>query len=441
VRRTNLLASASELVKQQRQLLVMPLEEPLPLRANVGWTFLSNGIYAGCQWAMLAALAKLGTPQMVGQFSLGLAITSPVLMLTNLQLRAIQATDARNEYHFSDYLALRLIMSGLGMLIIVGIVLVSDFLAATALLILAIGLAKIIESVSDIIYGLMQKHERMDRIAISKMVKGPLSLIGLAVLVWLTDSVFIGTLGLLVPWLALLLVYDLGNARRLTDVRLRMGIATLWRLARLAFPLGVVMMLVSLNGSVPRYFVVHHWGEEELGYFAATAYLMTAGSLVVRALGQSVSPRLAGYYAEGNSAAFRLLLLKLLGIAVLLGGGGVVLAIVAGRGLLALLYQADYAKYNNVFIWLMVAAGISYVASFLGYGMTAARRFRVQAPLFALTTGTTTLACAILVPARGSAGAGIALVISGVVQTVGSLAVVRYALNSRVADRHREASP
>ena len=41
------------------------------------------------------ALAKLGSSFMIGQFSLGLAIATPVLMFTNLHLRAVQATDAR----------------------------------------------------------------------------------------------------------------------------------------------------------------------------------------------------------------------------------------------------------------------------------------------------------------------------------------------------------
>jgi len=42
----------------------------------------------------VSALAKLGNASMVGQYALALAIAAPVFMLTNLQLRAVQATDA-----------------------------------------------------------------------------------------------------------------------------------------------------------------------------------------------------------------------------------------------------------------------------------------------------------------------------------------------------------
>ena len=86
------------------------------LRANFSWTFVGNVIYAACQWAMLVVLAKLGSPEIVGQFALGLAITAPVIMLTNLQLRAVQATDAKRAYSFGDYLGLRLAVTPLALL-------------------------------------------------------------------------------------------------------------------------------------------------------------------------------------------------------------------------------------------------------------------------------------------------------------------------------------
>ena len=94
---------------------------PLSLRSNFSWTFAGNVVYAGCQWGMLMVLAKLGSPEWSGQFALGLAVTAPIIMLTNLQLRAIQATDARREYRFGHYLALRLATTALALLVIAGI--------------------------------------------------------------------------------------------------------------------------------------------------------------------------------------------------------------------------------------------------------------------------------------------------------------------------------
>lgn len=426
--------------------------KPLTLRRNFSWTFTGNLIYAACQWGMLVVLAKLGSPEMVGQFTLGLAVTAPVIMFTNLQLRGIQATDAKGDYVFSDYLGLRLIGTGLALLIIAGITLKAGYRWETSLVIWAIALAKAFESISDVFYGLIQQHERMDRIAIALMIKGPLSLLLLGIGVSLTGSVVGGAIGLAVAWGLVLFGWDLRNGRLIlknssqgrepedllvadaepaksqNPLYPRWEGKILGKLVWLALPLGFVMMLISLNTNIPRYFIERYLGERELGIFAAMSYLMVVGSMVVSALAESAIARLAKYYAAGNSTAFGTLLLKLVGVGLMLGAGGVFVAVVVGREILTLLYKPEYAERSDLFAWLMVAAGMGYVSSFLGYGMTAARYFRVQMPLFVLVTGSCATACFWLIPTQGVRGAAIALLVGAIVQAVFSLGVIVHAL-------------
>ena len=216
-----------------------PSPRPLSLRSNFSWTFVGNVVYAGCQWGMLVVLAKLGSPEKVGQFALGLAVTAPIIMFSNLQLRAIQATDARREYRFGHYLALRLITTALALLVIAGIA--CGYRLETALVILAVGLAKAFESLSDVVYGLLQGHERMDRIALSMMIKGPLSLVALGTMVYLTASIAWGALALAGVWGLFLIAYDIPNGICSLDqadtFRPCWDRPVLTRLARLALPL------------------------------------------------------------------------------------------------------------------------------------------------------------------------------------------------------------
>src|SRR5450755_1849007 len=90
----------------------------LSLRSNFAWILTGNVVYAACQWGVIVALAKLGSSFMIGQFSLGLAIATPVLMFTNLHLRAVQATDACRLSSFGEYLRLRGAMTLCGLTVI-----------------------------------------------------------------------------------------------------------------------------------------------------------------------------------------------------------------------------------------------------------------------------------------------------------------------------------
>jgi len=429
----------------------MPENKPLTLRRNFSWTFIGNLVYSGCQWGMLVVLAKLGSPEMVGQFTLGLAVTAPILMLTNLQLRDIQSTDARNHYLFSDYLGLRLIMTGLALPIIVGITFGTGYRGETALVIILIGLAKGIESISDVFYGLLQKHEQMDRMALSVIMKGLLSLIMLSMGIYISGSVLWGVVGLVVAWIFVLFSWDIPSCQSLiskytseipdslkgSPLRPRWQLKTVKNLIWLSFPLGLVMMLISLNANIPRYFLEKYLGARELGVFAALAYLMVVGNIVVNALGSAAIPRLAKYYAAENVTAYRKLLLQLVGIGCLLGLASILTAYVAGDKILTIVYQAEYAKYAGIFIWLMVTAGIGYVSSFLGEGMIAARYIRVQIPLFLIVTGTSAIASFWFIPTNGLKGAAIALMIAETVRIIFTLGVVFHAL--QIFRRHKHS--
>lgn len=408
--------------EQSRPLSPRGARQPLTLRANFAWTFAGNVIYSGCQWGMLVVLARLGDTEMVGRFALGLAITAPVFMFSNLQLRGVQATDARHEFRFGDYLGARLLMSALALLGIGGLVVLCGYGWEVGAVILAVAAAKACETISDIVSGLLQQHECMDRAAVSMVLRGALGLLFLSTALWLTHRLLWGVLGLFAAWSVVLAVYDcrsvllVGGTRgdRWQTMCPRWRPATLGRLLWLTLPLGIVTCLISLNTNIPRYYVEHYLGLRTLGVFSALGYLMLAGHTVISALAQSASPRLAAYYASGRLSAYRRFLAKLLGMGALLGVVGVLAAVLAGPLLLRLIYGPDYASPQAValFVLLMIAAGLSYLSSFLDYAATAARYFRIQTPVFLGSSLVSVAASALLVPTAGLRGAGWAAVIA-----------------------------
>ena len=123
-------------------------------------------------------------------------------------------------------------------------------------------------------------------------------------------------------------------------------------------------------------------------------------------------------------------MLRLAGLGAGLGATGVLVALVAGRPLLGLLYGPAYAERTDVLFLTMMAAGVGYVASFSGYAVTAARYFGAQLPLFAAVVLVTALGCWWLVPTWGLRGAAVALGLSSLTQLVGSALILFYALRA-----------
>ena len=458
---------------------------PLSWQWNLVWTSLGTAVYAASNWAMLSAIAKLGTPETVGEFALGLAVTAPVLLLAQMNLRAVLATDTKDEYSFRDYRALRLNATLLGILAIAAIAWVS-YGPKTAAVVMVVGLAQAVEGVSDIYYGLMQQHERMDRITISQFWRGPLGLVAMAVGVGLTGSVLWGAAALAVVRLAVLAVYDAGagtrdflahearsatiraaDRRRLTPitswrslsafigVHRRLSLLTpsqelprKWRASAarqfsifwLAAPLSSVMLLNSLSTNMPRYFIEHHSGTRELGMFSAAAALVAMGNTIINALGQAVTPKLAKMFAWEGAARFASFTARLAAFGVALGLCAIGCSVVLGRWVLTLMFRPEYASEAGLLTSLMIAGSIGYVATLMGYAVTAARSFRPQLPLFIVMTLVTLAGCAIWIPARGLAGAAVATGVSSTVQLAGlGYLVWRVTARARKAEAGKHA--
>jgi O-antigen/teichoic acid export membrane protein len=401
------------------------------LRSNFKWTFTGNVIYAACQWGMLSVLAKAGNAAIVGQFALGLAIAAPVFMFSNLQLRAVQATDARSEYEFADYFTLRVLASALGLAVVAALAWRLHYDATTRWVVLLVAASKAVESLSDVVAGLLQKHERLDQVAMSLMVRGGLSLAAFGATFLRTRSLMAAVAVLVATWSAVFLGYDLWRARgvlRAPRQYFRVDGARLRRLLVVSAPLGVVMTLVSLNINGPRYLLVKYLGEAELGMFASMAYILVAVTLMINSLGQSASARLARMFAARDFAGFRDTLRKLLTMAVAIPLVGVPVAMLFGRHLLTLLYRAEYAEHVNVLVIMVVTAGLTAVGGFLGYGLTATRNFRAQIPVIAATCLTTYVLCLLLIPRMGLMGAAVALMASETVFAGGGYIALHYTL-------------
>lgn len=395
----------------------------MSISGNMLWSLAGNLAYAASQWLVVLLIARLSSTDDVGEYSFALAVNAPLFLLGNLQLRAVQATDAKDRFDFTDYWSLRTWSTLMVFVGVCGVMFFLDRPRSTKLVVLAVAVAKSAESFSDICYGSFQHRQRMDFVARSLLLRAGLSLIALTgglVVQGLLLGVTLSTL----TWILTMIAHD----TRL--VKLTAGSWRGWwalsygegvrRLFIVSLPLGIVMMLISLNVNVPRYYVEAHGGRTALGVFTVVSYLALAGNTFILAVGQAITPSLAERFAAAQYGAFWRALALFHVAGALLAVGGVGLAHFCGSYVLNFLYGPQYAGQGELFRLVAFAIGVGYVASCAGYGMTAAGCFRSQIPLFVIVTIVTVVGCARWIPNQGPAGACYAMLVASTTQLGGS---------------------
>lgn len=404
----------------------------LPVHHNFSWMLMGNGAFSLAQWAQIAVLAKLGSPVLIGEYALAMALVNPVFTFTNLDLSAIQATDARHRYAFSDFVLLRLLSCCIALMLVVALVssLHSGRTIHALALVRILGLTA--DSLCNICGALQQKHERMDRVGVSLLLRALLSVALFTVIFRHTHSIVAASAALPVVSMLVLLGWDLPMVRRVLQHAplLAWHGQRLRSLALFSLPLGVIVTLISLYVNIPRYALMRYAGSAELGIFASLSYVVAAVTLIVNGLSQSVLPRLARLYAEGDVDRFRSLMLRLCAIGALLGLGCLAFAALFGHPVLTIIYRPEYATHVNVLLVMAATTGIAAVATFVGCGITAAHFFRFQVWTMLAAVLTSALASLLLVPRYHAMGAAIALLISTLVRMGIASAILQRALRA-----------
>jgi O-antigen/teichoic acid export membrane protein len=422
--------------------LVLEQNEHSSLTADFSWTFVGNAIYAAGQFAMLMLLAKLVRPELVGQYALGLALVYPLMMLTNMQLRSVMNSSVSGRAQFGHYLGLRLFTTFVGFVFIFGITRILRYDWELTEVVLMVGVAYGIETISDVYYARLQLHGRMAEISKSLMARAVLSVLALATATYVTRSVIWGIAGVAAARAIVFFGYDIRERTHILrpqtiwyslngELAPRFDASQQRELLWRSLPLGIVVLLTTLNSSIPSFFIKHGIGERDLGIFSALGLTISVGNMTVVSLGQSAFTRLSRAYASGNLTAFGSLLVVLLTCGAGLGVCGMLISKFAGREILTLLFRPEYAERADLLPWIMAAGAVLFMAQFLGFGMTAAGFYHSQLYLNIVTNISLVAACYWLVPAKGLLGAILAMLIAAVVQFVASAIILAAAMRTR----------
>lgn len=409
----------------------------LSLRKNFSWALTGNLVSTGCRWGILVTMAKLGTAEMVGSYTLALGICTPIFTLSNINLRSVQTVDTQDEFDFSTYVSLRLISTVFAALTVILLAMVSYGDQEMIGLLLLVTILKAAESFSDVFHGLSQRMQRLDFTAKSIAANGALAASAVLITLHFTASLLYAVAAMALVGLLTLVLIDCPNAltilntkqvgteghacevtlrRLLSNAITQLRSRQTYRLAMLALPLGIGSFLCALNINIPRYFIALYIGNEELGYFSALAAGTISINLLVRSLGTSIMPTLARALDTQDQAKFFKYVAKMAFIAITVGMSATFVAWLWGDQLLSWVYRPEYAKYSALFVAIMVSGTLSAVATTLSLATTSARFFREQVLVYAINAIFLMATCWLLIPQYQLWGAVIALTLAAFIR-------------------------
>ena len=349
------------------------------LQRNVFFMLLGNGLFAFSQWFQISLIAKYSSIDTLGYFTLTLSIISPIFMFTGLQLRTLIITDVDSKIKFNTFFTLRIITSFISLFLIV---VIGFFIANKSLFpfLILLSFQKLLEGISELFNSKHQQHERVEFLAQSLLLKG----LAIVLSIWLglviAKSLFIGLLLILVFYLFIIYFNDYRNYKNIyhEKVVFEGQKKVLYDIMILGLPLGIVLLIISLNANVSKYFLEIYSGTEKQAIFSAISYILVIGLFILDSLGQSFVPRLSRYFYERKFKNFKNLTIIFAGLSLLIGTTLFVFSLFFGKVGLQLLFNEKISEYSGFLSQYLLVCILVFVASSLGYTLTSMGEFKVQ---------------------------------------------------------------
>lgn len=393
------------------------------LRANVIWSVIGQVSFAALSWGVTVLLARADPDgKLVGQYALASAITLPILVLFNLQLRTVLVSDVGNEFRFADYFGLRVVTLLLAFVVMCLVGGLANLECQTKLALYALAGVRVLDGTSDLVHAYFQRFEQLRLMALSLLMRGTLTVAGIYVGIKLVGSlwgsIFIVFLLILMELVffekAALAKVCAANTPQNDSWSLlmpRFDRRALKIIFTKSWPLAVSALIGAFATQLPLYVIEAKFGSEALGRFAVIYNPLMAMPIFIVAAFEGVLAQLSKAAVARDGLLWRNLLGRLLAISVVSAGVLIVGVWLLGESFLARAYGPAYATQAGLFLLLSVGVGMGFVNTVLSAALLANRLFSTMMRLSLLQLPVAAALTLGLVSQFGDEGAAYALML------------------------------
>jgi O-antigen/teichoic acid export membrane protein len=323
-----------------------------------------------------------------GMFSFAFAISLLMYSFAMWGGRTFQVSDTQREFQSRAYLLSRVILAFVIIIATAMIIGLNNYSHEKSAIIALLVFLKIIESIADGYYGVMQVSGRLYNVGRSLFVKSALGLAVFVAIDQMYSNVVLALWGVLLVNLLLFVAYDLMHITKRRKLLAGDRPASLSKLSAQAlrilwrtWAVFAVGFMVMFNLNIPRYFIDLFF-PNQTGAFGIIAMPMTVVALLMIFMLQPNIVPLAKLHSSGLTKEFHGRVAKLQMITAAVGLGVLLVTVAIGIPVLELIFAVELSAYAHALYVLIVGGIASALVSLLVNILVIRRVFK--GPFFVL---------------------------------------------------------
>lgn len=350
------------------------LKKEYGLKENTLWYTIGNLSSSTTSVLLMVIVTRILGVNEAGIFAIAYSIAQLMLTIGWFGTRSFQVSDVCEEFRFSDYLSLKILLS---LIIIAGGIIYSvcldnygyKMLVSCLYCILILG-----DVFADVFAGRFQQIDRLYLAGMSYTLRNLGYCLIFFLTLLITGELVAGLSVAIVVSFTVLLTFDYPMIRETSTISLRVNFSKVKKLARECFPLFISSFVTTFIMNIPKNAIEISFNQDVQAYYNI---IFTPSSLVnmfCMFIFVPLYTSIAKAWHEGSLNKFKKIILKIM--LIVLGLSTVVLigCFLLGIPVLEFVYGVQLVEYKTPFLILIAAGCVNSLNTVWSYIFTVVRR-------------------------------------------------------------------
>ncbi len=245
------------------------------------WNSIGSFLQSAISPILLIVITRLNGVGDSGLFSFAMSLSVVFWAISLWGGRTYQVSDVKKEFSSGDYIVVRFISSLIVAVFSISFCILSGYDLIKTELIMVLVSFKILESIADSIYGVLQIHNKLYIVGISLTMKSVFGFMLFTLVDVLTKNIVYGALSIFIVNIIVIIFYDIPQMKHVETVNLaKKNIVQAGRIMKKTAEVFVVVFLTMFSLNIPRYFL-DKYHSDQIGYFGIMAMPITLLTLFI----------------------------------------------------------------------------------------------------------------------------------------------------------------
>jgi putative exopolysaccharide biosynthesis protein len=358
------------------------------------WNLIGTSINSFNSLFFMIVINHINLKSEAGVFTYAYSLMCLFFILATFYNRVYQISKS-DKFSSKDFILYRVLSSILTVIIVFLFSIINGYNLFKLSVIMLICLFRMIEAISDAVYGVLQYKGYLYKSGISLSLKGIIGLIGFTLVDYFTKSITLALVSLIILNLAFFYFYDYKNVKEYLSGKASFNNILL--ILKETLPIFIYSFLAMYVANICKYMLDYFDTEEAQNIFGIIFMPSTVIGLCSAYIVVPIITSLNDLLKSKKYKEFNKLVSKMMIILVGVGVVAIIAAYVLGIPVLNVLYGMDLSNYKNLLLLVLVGATFYTLANVYSQVLVLLNVHKMQTLIYVVMSIVSTLICYFLI--------------------------------------------